>query len=83
MGVEEIKTAIVQLSPDELAELAAWFEEFHANAWNRQIEEDLESGRLDKLIKQAEEAFDAGRNECWIGSGADYERLLSFNWERH
>ncbi len=83
MGVEEIKTAITQLSPDELTELATWFEEFQSEAWDRQIEADVEAGRLDKLIKQAEEEYEAGCNESWIGSKADYERLMSFNWERH
>jgi len=61
MRVEEIKTAIVELSPDELAELAAWFEEFHWEAWDRQIKEDLEARRLDRLIKQAEEEFEYGQ----------------------
>ena len=61
MRVEDIKTAIVELSPDELVELAVWFEEFHSEAWDRQIEEDLEAGKLDRLIKQAEEAFESGQ----------------------
>ena len=45
MSVKEIKLAITQLSSTELAELAAWFEEFHAAAWDKQIEKDVESGR--------------------------------------
>jgi hypothetical protein len=54
MSVKEIKLAITQLSSTELAELAAWLEEFHARAWDEQIERDGEAGRFDQLIQQAE-----------------------------
>jgi hypothetical protein len=61
MSVQEIEAAIVKLSPTELAELAAWFEQFHAQAWDEQIERDVSAGRLDELIRQAEQEFGAGR----------------------
>lgn len=59
--VKALESAIASLSPAELAELAAWFEEFQANGWDQQIERDLRAGRLDTLLKQAEEEFNAGR----------------------
>jgi hypothetical protein len=61
MSVKEIKLAITQLSSTELAELSAWFEEFQAEAWDRQIEKDVEAGRFDHLIQQAEAEFEAGQ----------------------
>jgi hypothetical protein len=61
MTVKELESAIARLSPSELAELAAWFEEFQADAWDKQIERDVRAGRLDTLIKQAEEELRAGR----------------------
>jgi hypothetical protein len=61
MSVKEIKLAITQLSSTELAELAEWFEEFHAEAWDKQLEKDVEAGRLDQLIQQAEAEFEAGQ----------------------
>jgi hypothetical protein len=63
MSIEEIESAIAQLPPSEVAKLAQWFEEFQARVWDRQIEEDVEAGRLDALIEQAGEDFEQGRCE--------------------
>lgn len=60
MSVIEIESAIQQLPADELSELARWFEEFHARAWDEQIERDVETGRLDTLGQQAKADFEAG-----------------------
>jgi predicted HTH domain antitoxin len=60
MTVLEIEQAIKQLPPDELAELANWFAEFHASAWDKQIEADVDSRRLDKVLKEVSEEYDAG-----------------------
>ncbi len=54
MDVKEIETTIAQLPPAKVAELAEWFEEFHARIWDGQIEQDLKAGRLDSLFKEAE-----------------------------
>lgn len=61
MSLQEIESAIEQLTPDELSEPAACFEEYHAQAWDRQIEEDIQAGKLDKLAEQARAEFTAGR----------------------
>ena len=61
MDVKEIETAIAQLPPAEIAELADWFEEFHAQRWDRQIEQDLKSGRLDALLDEAKQDVDSER----------------------
>ena len=63
MDVKEIETAIARLPPAKLAELAKWFEEFQAQAWDARIERDSEEGRLDSLIEQAEREFESGRCE--------------------
>jgi hypothetical protein len=44
--VTEIESAISKLSREELAAFRAWFEDFDAEAWDRQFEEDAKSGRL-------------------------------------
>ena len=56
MDVKEIESAISQLPPAKVAELAQWFEEFHARVWDAQIERNLMSGQLDSLLKEAERA---------------------------
>lgn len=63
MSVKEVETAIAQLSPKELAELMAWLEEYHAQMWDRQIEEDLEAGRLDALLAEVDKEYEAGLSE--------------------
>jgi hypothetical protein len=63
MDVKEIESAIAQLPPSELAELAKWFEEFQARAWDEQLEHDVRGGRLDALIQQAEQDFEQGQCE--------------------
>ena len=60
-SVEEIEAAIQQLSPDEMVAFRAWYAEFDAAAWDRQIAEDDDAGRLDWLIKEALDDLDAGR----------------------
>ena len=60
MTISEIKQAISELSPKELTRLRAWFDEYYAKVWDEQIEADAKSGRLDKLIAEANEDYDAG-----------------------
>ena len=61
-NVEEIKAAITQLSPQALGELREWYAEFDAQEWDKQIEADVEAGRLDSLAEDAIRAFRMG--EC-------------------
>ncbi|MFN2455418.1 MAG: hypothetical protein ABR577_14475 [Pyrinomonadaceae bacterium] len=63
MDIKEIESAIARLPPSELAELAKWFEEFQAQAWDEQLERDAKTGRLDALLKEAEDDFEQGRCE--------------------
>ena len=63
MDVKEIETAIARLPPSQVAELAKWFEEFQAQVWDAQIEHDVETGRLDTLLEEAEKEFDTGQCE--------------------
>jgi hypothetical protein len=61
MSVDELEAAITQLSPGEMAKFARWFDEYRADQWDRQIEEDIKAGRLDALGEQADSDFEAGR----------------------
>ncbi|NET56858.1 MAG: hypothetical protein F6K47_12050 [Symploca sp. SIO2E6] len=61
MNVPEIKEAVMKLSTGELTELVKWLDEFYESLWDKQIEEDFESGKLDHLIQQARQEFRAGK----------------------
>ena len=63
MGVEQIEKAISQLPARELAELVAWLEDYHAQVWDKRIEEDLEAGRLDKVLAEVDAEHEAGLAE--------------------
>jgi len=61
MTVDKLERAVSELPPDELAKFTAWFEEFLADQWDRQIEADAAAGKLDRLARKADEDFEAGR----------------------
>ncbi len=60
MSVKDIERAITQLPKNELSELVAWLEDYHHQVWDKQIEDDLESGRLDSLLGEVEKEYEAG-----------------------
>jgi hypothetical protein len=55
--VEDIEKAVEGLSPGKLAKFRAWFEQFEASLFDRKIEQDARSGRLDKLADEALREF--------------------------
>jgi hypothetical protein len=63
MSIQEIEDAIAQLPAHEVEELAAWLEGHQARLWDRQIEGDLEAGRLDALLDEVDKEYEAGLAE--------------------
>lgn len=61
MTVTEIQEAVMKLSTGELKELVQWLDEFSESLWDWQIEEDLEAGKLDHLIKEARQELRDGK----------------------
>jgi hypothetical protein len=51
--VEKIENQIKELSRDELTTLREWFADFDGDAWDRQMEADINAGRLDSLAERA------------------------------
>ena len=51
--VEELEEQVRALDPTELQSFREWFAEFDGELWDRQIESDVASGRLDALADQA------------------------------
>jgi len=51
--LDEIESAVSQLSPDDLARFRDWFAEFDARQWDQQFEQDVRDGKLDQLAEQA------------------------------
>jgi hypothetical protein len=61
MSIDELEKAVAALPADKLDRFRAWFEEFDAANWDRQIEADAKSGKLDKFAQEALEDVKAGR----------------------
>jgi hypothetical protein len=62
MSLEELQAAVARLSFEEASLFARWLEEHLADAWDRQIEEDIRAGKFDALARRVDEAFEKG--EC-------------------
>ncbi len=63
MSLTEIEAAITELTSKDLDVLISWLAEHHARVWDRQIEEDLEAGRLDAVLAEVDKEYEAGRAE--------------------
>ena len=61
MSIEELEAVVSGLPASELARFSQWFEEFIADQWDRQIEQDMQAGRLDAALKRADDHYEAGR----------------------
>jgi hypothetical protein len=61
--VELLEQNVKQLNSRELAAFRSWFLEFDAAEWDRQIEQDSESGKLDRLAQSAIEEHKAGKTK--------------------
>ncbi|AFY34792.1 hypothetical protein [Calothrix sp. PCC 7507] len=53
-SLPEVEAAIKQLPENDIRHLAAWLEEYLEQIWDKQIADDLTSGKLNKLIAKAE-----------------------------
>lgn len=59
--VQDIEKAVRKLAPTDLSTFRAWFAEFDAEAWDKQFEQDVTAGRLDKLADEALNDLREGR----------------------
>ena len=60
--IETIEGQVKELSPEELSAFRAWFAEFDAESWDRQLESDARTGKLDGLAERALRDHAAGRS---------------------
>jgi hypothetical protein len=59
--VKEIEAAVRKLSREDLSSFRAWFADFDADGWDKQLEADVAAGRLDKLADEALKDLREGR----------------------
>lgn len=63
MTLRELEKTISDLPPAELAKFREWFLAFDARNWDRQFEDDVSAGRLDRLADEALEQHEAGESK--------------------
>ncbi len=61
--IEKIEQDVRKLKRNELSAFRRWFREFDSDEWDRQIEEDVLAGKLDKLAEEALAAHHAGESK--------------------
>ena len=61
--VEDLESEISKLPQLQLKQFREWYEKFDSVAWDRQIEEDLSSGKLDALADTALAEHKAGKSK--------------------
>jgi hypothetical protein len=60
-AIQQLEEAVRQLSPADRAEFRAWYAEFDAEEWDRQLEADVAAGRLNWLVEEARRDLREGR----------------------
>lgn len=61
MSLAQIKAAVTELSPEELAELASFVLQKDSGVWDRQIDADFaEDGRLSQVLDEVRADLKAG-----------------------
>jgi len=60
--VESLEKGVRALSHEELAAFRAWFVSFDADGWDREIEADLQAGKLEALAEEALQAHRRGKS---------------------
>jgi len=59
--IEKLEQDIQKLTRQELAALREWFRNYDADEWDQQIEEDVNSGKLEMLAKEALADYKTGK----------------------
>lgn len=61
--VESLEREVEKLTPEELNAFRAWFARYDADAWDEQIERDVQASKLDRLAAEAVAAHDRGQTK--------------------
>ncbi|MEO8348777.1 MAG: hypothetical protein ABI610_07685 [Acidobacteriota bacterium] len=60
--IEALEKEVEKLSRSELEAFRNWFAQFDSEVWDRQLESDVASGKLDSLAEDAITAYKRGES---------------------
>jgi hypothetical protein len=61
MSLAELEKEILSLSTGEFSAFTRWLDDYSAKKWDQQFEQDIASGKLERLGQQADIAFESGK----------------------
>ena len=61
MSLAELEQKVQELSPGEFSAFTRWLDEFTATQWDAQIEQDVSSGKFDKILAKVDAEFESGK----------------------
>ena len=61
MSIKDIEKAITKLPAKKLTAFRAWFYKFENRAWDKQFDQDVKSGKLDRVAEEAARDYKNGR----------------------
>ena len=61
--IEALEREVAKLNREELATFRAWFLEYDSEAWDREFEQDVAAGRLDKFAAEVLEEQSKGKTK--------------------
>lgn len=59
--IQKLELEVKSLSPPELVAVRAWYEEFDAESWDKQIKADAAAAKLDERATQAIADYKVGK----------------------
>jgi hypothetical protein len=71
--LKDIESAILQLPDEEIHQLSAWLQDYLDDSWDKQIKNDLESGKLDRLLQKV-------NNDITNNQVKPLDEILIHNW---
>jgi hypothetical protein len=60
-SIRELEKRVSKLTPEELTQFRAWFEDFDSKIWDDQFLADAKSGALETIAKEAMAEYGKGR----------------------
>ncbi|MEO0489013.1 MAG: hypothetical protein AAF215_07425 [Cyanobacteria bacterium P01_A01_bin.123] len=60
-NLEQIESAILSLPINEFEKLRSWFLDLDYERWDKQIEQDIDEGKLEAFAQEAIAEFEAGQ----------------------
>jgi len=61
--VQKLEHQVQKLSREELAAFREWFRNYDSDEWDRQIEEDVRAGKLERFAEEAIAVHEARRTK--------------------